>query len=168
MISSALTRSLLLGASLAAMAAPGLAHAQATPTAAAASATEVETLIVTATKRAQDLQDVPMSVSAFSGSNLERQGIVNFTDVAKQMPSVQLVASNNNRNTTILVRGIGSSGTNPGIEPSVGIFLDGVFMPAAGPIQSNIQDIASIEVLRGPQGTLYGASSEGGTIRYIT
>lgn len=171
MISSALTRSLLLGASLAALAMPGLVHAQAAATTAAApaaSAPEVETLIVTAAKRAQDLQDVAMSVSAFSGANLERQGIVNFTDVAKQMPSVQLVASNNNRNTTILVRGIGSSGTNPGIEPSVGIFLDGVFMPAAGPIQSNIQDIASIEVLRGPQGTLYGRNTPVGAINIVT
>jgi iron complex outermembrane receptor protein len=171
MITSALTRSLLLGASLAAMAAPGLAHAQAaTPTnaAAAASANEVETLIVTAAKRSQDLQDVPMSVSAFSGANLERQGIVSFDGVARQMPSVQLSSANNNRNTTILIRGIGSSGTNPGIEPSVGIFLDGVFMPAAGPIQSNIQDIASIEVLRGPQGTLYGRNTPVGAINIVT
>jgi iron complex outermembrane receptor protein len=167
MTSSALTRSLLLGASLAALAMPGLAHAQAAASPAANTA-EVETLVVTAAKRSQDLQDVPMSVSAFSGASLERQGITDFDSVARQMPSVQLSSANNNRNTTILVRGIGSSGTNPGIEPSVGIFLDGVFMPAAGPIQSNIQDIASVEVLRGPQGTLYGRNTPVGAINIVT
>src|ERR1700744_885192 len=148
MTTSTLARGLLLGASLVALTAPGLARAQtAAPAnaAATAGAAEVETLVVTATKRSETLQDVPMSVSAFSGANLERQGIVSFDSVARQMPSVQLSSANNNRNTTIPVRGIGSSGTNPGIEPSVGIFLDGVFMPAAGPIQSNIQDIAFVQ-----------------------
>ena len=158
---------LMLGASLFAMAAaPGLAQAAAAT--AADTGAQVETLVVTASKRAEDIQDVPMSVSALSGASLERAGIVNFSEVARQMPSVQLVSSNNNRNTTVLVRGIGSSGTNPGIEPSVGIFLDGVFMPAAGPIQSNIQDIASVEVLRGPQGTLYGRNTPVGAINLVT
>jgi iron complex outermembrane receptor protein len=161
-------RRLLLGASLMALAAaPGLAQAAAAAPAADAGA-QVETLIVTASKRSEDIQDVPMSVSAMSGANLERAGIVSFAEVARQLPSVQMTASNNNRNTTILVRGIGSSGTNPGIEPSVGIFLDGVFMPAAGPIQSNIQDIASVEVLRGPQGTLYGRNTPVGAINMVT
>ena len=168
MTSSALTRCLMLGASFAALVAPGLAHAQAAAPAAASDSAEVETLIVTAAKRTQDLQDVAMAVSAFSGANLERAGIVSFDSVARQMPSVQLASANNNRNTTVLIRGIGSSGTNPGIEPSVGIFLDGVFMPAAGPIQSNIQDIASVEVLRGPQGTLYGRNTPVGAINIVT
>lgn len=168
MTASAKLGRLLLGASLLAMgAAPGLAHA-ADATAANDTGAQVETLIVTAEKRSEDIQDVPMSVSAISGASLEKAGIVNFTDVARQLPSVQLVSSNNNRNTTVLVRGIGSSGTNPGIEPSVGIFLDGVYMPAAGPIQANIQDIASVEVLRGPQGTLYGRNTPVGAINIVT
>ena len=172
MTTSANVRSLLLGASLLTLAAaPGLALAQVKPAAtaeAAANVAEVETLIVTAAKRSEDLQDIPMSVSALSGADLQRAGIANFSDVARLLPSVQLSSSNNNRNTTILVRGIGSSGTNPGIEPSVGIFLDGVYMPAAGPIQSNIQDIASVEVLRGPQGTLYGRNTPVGAINIVT
>ena len=172
MTTSAHVRSLLLGASLLTLATtPGLALAQAKPAvtaAAAADVAEVETLIVTAAKRTENLQDVPMSVSALSGADLQRAGITNFSDVARQLPSVQLSSANNNRNTTILVRGIGSSGTNPGIEPSVGIFLDGVYMPAAGPIQSNIQDIASVEVLRGPQGTLYGRNTPVGAINIVT
>ncbi|MGZ6016909.1 MAG: TonB-dependent receptor plug domain-containing protein, partial [Phenylobacterium sp.] len=172
MTTSANVRSLLLGASLLTLAAaPGAALAQAktvTTAAAAADVAQVETLIVTAAKRSENLQDVPMSVSALSGADLQRAGIVNFSDVARQLPSVQLASANNNRNTTILVRGVGSSGTNPGIEPSVGIFLDGVYMPAAGPIQSNIQDIASVEVLRGPQGTLYGRNTPVGAINIVT
>ncbi|MBS0333384.1 MAG: TonB-dependent receptor [Proteobacteria bacterium] len=171
-------RLLLLGGSLFALAAPAAGWAQSAdrsadragkPAAATAADTvEVETLIVTAAKRSEDIQDVPMSVSAMSGAALEKQGIVNFGEVARQLPSVQLVQSNNNRNTTLLIRGIGSSGTNPGIEPSVGIFLDGVYMPAAGPIQSNIQDIASVEVLRGPQGTLYGRNTPVGAVNIVT
>jgi iron complex outermembrane receptor protein len=166
-------RRLLLGASfLGLAAAPGLACAQTAPaggaTASEASASEVETLIVTAAKRSENIQEVPMSVSAMSGNDLQRAGIVNFDEAARQLPSVQLSSANNNRNTTILVRGIGSSGTNPGIEPSVGVFLDGVYMPAAGPIQSNIQDIASLEVLRGPQGTLYGRNTPVGAINIVT
>lgn len=156
---------LMLGASAVVLAAPELARAQ---TAASTTSNQVETLIVTATKRAEDIQDVPMSVSAVSGSTLERAGIANFTEAARQIPSVQIVQSNNNRNSTVFIRGIGSSGTNPGIEASVGIFIDGVYMPAAGPIQSNLQDISAIEVLRGPQGTLYGRNTAVGAINITT
>lgn len=161
--------SLLLGASLSALAfAPGVARAQAAPAKPADDTAQVETLIVTATKRAEDIQDVPMSVSAVSGATLERQGITSFTEAAQQIPSLQVVQSNNNRNSTVLIRGIGSSGTNPGIEPSVGIFLDGVYMPGAGAIQGNLQDISAIEVLRGPQGTLYGRNTPVGAINITT
>ncbi|MDZ4376364.1 MAG: TonB-dependent receptor [Phenylobacterium sp.] len=125
---------------------------------------EVETLIVTANKRAENIQDVPMSVTAVSGEFLERTGVNNVTELARFIPSVSISQSNNNRNTTVFVRGIGTSGTNPGIESSVGIFIDGVYILAAGPIQGNLQDIATIEVLRGPQGTLYGRNTPVGAI----
>jgi outer membrane receptor protein involved in Fe transport len=125
---------------------------------------EVETLIVTANKRAENIQDVPMSVSAVSGDYLEKVGIGNVTELSRFVPSVNITQSNNNRNSTIFVRGIGTSGTNPGIESSVGIFIDGVYIVAAGPIQSNLQDISTVEVLRGPQGTLYGRNTPVGAI----
>jgi iron complex outermembrane receptor protein len=165
MMSKATLSRLLMGASAVVLAAPAAARAQ---TQTPPSGTQVETLIVTATKRAEDIQDVPMSVSAISGSTLERAGIANFTEAARRIPSVQIVQSNNNRNSTVFIRGIGSSGTNPGIEASVGIFIDGVYMPAAGPIQSNLEDIAAIEVLRGPQGTLYGRNTAVGAINITT
>jgi iron complex outermembrane receptor protein len=125
---------------------------------------EVETLVVTANKRAENIQDVPMSVSAVSGDQLEKVGITNATDLARFIPSVAITQSNNNRNTTLYVRGIGTSGTNPGIESSVGIFIDGVYILAAGPLQANLQDVQTIEVLRGPQGTLYGRNTPVGAM----
>lgn len=129
---------------------------------------EVETLIVTANKRAEDIQDVAMSVSAVSGDYLEKTGVATATEFARMTPSVSITQSNNNRNSTVYVRGIGTSGTNPGIEASVGIFVDGVYIVAAGPIQSNLQDISTLEILRGPQGTLYGRNTPVGAINITT
>jgi len=129
---------------------------------------ELETVIVTANKRAEDVQDVAMSVSAVSGDYLEKTGVSNASEFVRMVPSVTITQSNNNRNSTVFVRGIGTSGTNPGIEPSVGIFIDGVYIVAAGPIQSNLQDISSLEILRGPQGTLYGRNTPVGAININT
>ena len=159
-----------LGARLLAGTAMTLAMAAAAPDALAAeaNAVELETLVVTATKRAENIQDVPMSVSAVSGDYLEKAGVANATDLARFIPSVAITQSNNNRNTTIFVRGIGTSGTNPGIESSVGIFIDGVYILASGPLQSNLQDVSTVEVLRGPQGTLYGRNTPVGAINITT
>lgn len=123
-----------------------------------------QTVVVTASKRAEDIQDVPISVSAFSGDFLERVGVNNATELARSVPSVAIAQSNNNRNTSVFMRGIGTPGSNPGIEASVGIFLDGVYIPAAGPIQANLQDLSTVEFLRGPQGTLYGRNTPVGAI----
>ena len=129
---------------------------------------EVDTLVITATKRAADIQDVPMSVTAFSGDYLEQIGANNAEELMRSVPSVGITQSNNNRNTTVFVRGIGTSGTNPGIESSVGIFIDGVYVMGAGSIQSNLTDVSSIEILRGPQGTLYGRNTPVGAININT
>ncbi|MCC7267164.1 MAG: TonB-dependent receptor [Caulobacteraceae bacterium] len=150
------------GTALLALAAAAPAQAQGNETA------EVETLIVTANKRAEDIQDVAMSVSAVSGDYLERTGISSTQEFVRMVPSVNITTSNNNRNSTIYVRGIGTSGTNPGIEGSVGIFIDGVYIVAAGPIQTNLQDISTLEILRGPQGTLYGRNTPVGAINITT
>jgi len=128
----------------------------------------IEEITVTANKRKEDIQQVPIAVSAFSGENLEKLGLANFVEAARFVPGLQIVNSNVNRNSTVLIRGIGSSGTNPGIEPSVGIFMDGVFIPVAGPIQGNLLDIAGIETLRGPQGTLYGRNTAVGALNITT
>jgi len=127
-----------------------------------------DTIVVTASKRAEDIQDVAMSVSAVSGDYLEETGISNVAELARSIPSISITQSNNNRNSTVFIRGIGTSGTNPGIEQSVGIFIDGVYILAAGPIQGNLQDVNAVEVLRGPQGTLYGRNTPVGAVNITT
>jgi iron complex outermembrane receptor protein len=134
----------------------------------AAVETRRDTIVVTATKRSEDIQDVAMSVSAVSGDYIEEAGIANVAELARSIPSVSITQSNNNRNSTVFIRGIGTSGTNPGIEQSVGIFIDGVYILAAGPIQGNLQDVNSVEVLRGPQGTLYGRNTPVGAVNITT
>lgn len=129
---------------------------------------ESEAVVVLATKRPANIQDVPMSVSAFSGDQLEQIGANNAEELMRSVPSVGITQSNNNRNTTVFIRGIGTSGTNPGIESSTGIFIDGVYVTGAGAIQSNLSDISSIEILRGPQGTLYGRNTPVGAININT
>lgn len=125
-------------------------------------------IIVTAQKRAENVQNVPLSVTAISGEAIERSGVASLTDLASTIPSVMVDQSNNIRNTNISIRGIGSSGTNPGIEPSVGVFVDGVYLPLGGMAQGELLDISTVEVLRGPQGTLYGRNTPVGAINITT
>ncbi|WP_374571994.1 TonB-dependent receptor [Phenylobacterium sp.] len=149
-----------VGVALGGFAAPAMA--------ADAGPVQVETIVVTASKRPQDVQDVPMSVSAFSGDQLEKANITDATDLAHLVPGLTIATSNNTRNSSIIIRNIGSSGTNPGIEPSVGVFLDGVYMPSSLSIFTELTDISTIETLRGPQGTLYGRNTPVGAINVTT
>jgi len=128
----------------------------------------IETVVVTAEKRSENVQDVGMSISAFSGDQLENRGITSMTDLAKFVPSLNILQTNNNRNSVVQIRGIGTSGSNPGIEPDVGVFVDGVYIAAAGAIQQNLLDISTVEVLRGPQGTLYGRNTPVGAVNINT
>jgi len=160
-----LSRALLIGASTSALAtfvSAGPSSAQ--DAAPAADSGGIETVVVTAEKRSENAQDVGMSISAFSGDQLENANITSMTDLAKLVPSLNIFQANNNRNTSIIIRNIGSSGTNPGIEPSVGVFLDGVYIPASGAVMNELLDVATVEVLRGPQGTLYGRNTPVGAV----
>lgn len=125
-------------------------------------------IVVTATKRPENIQDVPMSVSAVSGDALEQRGINNISQLQGYVPSLRFVTSNTARNSGVFMRGIGQNGTNQGIEPSVGVFLDGVYLPIPGPLQGNLRDISTVEVLRGPQGTLYGRNTPVGAVNINT
>jgi iron complex outermembrane receptor protein len=128
----------------------------------------IETVVVTAEKREQNIQSVGMSISAFSGDMLEQNNISSVAELSSYVPGLQITQSNNNRNSQISIRNVGTSGTNPGTEPDVGVFLDGVFIPVAGPIYSEVTDIATVEVLRGPQGTLYGRNTPVGAVNITT
>lgn len=142
------------------MAGTGARAAEGTP--------QIEELIVTAQKRAESVQDVPISISAYSGERLEAAGVQNFRELSDIVPNLRMEVSNSARNTTVSIRGIGSSGTNPGIENSVGLFLDGSYLSGAGALQSDLLDIESVQVLRGPQGTLYGRNTPVGAINIVT
>ena len=128
----------------------------------------LEEVIVTANRRAQNLQEVPMSVSAFTGDFFKDTGASSLTDLEAYTPSLKIQTSNDSRSTSIRIRGIGSVGTNSGIDPSVGVFIDGVYQGRAGMTISDLIDIERVEVLRGPQGTLYGKNTSAGAISIFT
>jgi iron complex outermembrane receptor protein len=160
----AATRSLLavLAASTACV---SLASAQAQTT----SGSGVETIVVTAEKRSENIQNVPMSVSAVSGAQLEQLGITDIQTIAPFLPNFAVNNVQKNRNASVEIRNFGSSNSNPGIENDVGVYIDGLYQPAGGGTSlENLTDISDIEVLRGPQGTLYGRNTVAGALIVTT
>jgi iron complex outermembrane receptor protein len=128
----------------------------------------LEEVIVTATRRTERLQDVAMSVSAFGSEFLLDSGISDLTNLDEYTPNLKITPGPSTRATSFRIRGIGSAGTNSGIDPSVGIFLDGVYQGRAGMSISDLVDVERVEVLRGPQGTLYGKNTAAGALSVIT
>lgn len=128
----------------------------------------LEEIVVTAQKRAQSVQDIPMSVSALSGNTLRNSGIESVEDIKALVPALNIFSSNSPAQSSISIRGAGTSGADPTLDPSVGIFVDGVFMPRSIFGLSDLVDIDRIEVLLGPQGTLYGKNTNSGVISVYT
>lgn len=124
-------------------------------------------IIVTATKRAENIQDVPISITAYSAEFIEKSGVDDIHDIALYSPNFTIGNSSQLINTRIAIRGVGSVG-NAGIEPSVGVFIDGVYYPRPGSTIGNLVDIQSFEVLRGPQGTLFGRNTPMGALNITT
>jgi len=128
-------------------------------------------IIVTAQKRSENLQNVPISIQALGTQKLDQLNISDFKGYAQQLPSVSFQGSGAPGSNTIYMRGVasGGDGNHSGSLPSVGVYLDEQPVTTiGGNLDVHIYDIARIESLSGPQGTLYGASSEAGTIRIIT
>ncbi|WP_421934405.1 TonB-dependent receptor [Phenylobacterium sp.] len=131
---------------------------------------EVEELVVTAQKREENLQDVPVAVTAFTTKKLEQLNVNNFNDYVKFLPSVAF-QSGAPGYSNVYMRGVasGGDGNHSGSLPSVGTYLDEApITTIGGALDLHIYDIARVEALAGPQGTLYGASSQAGTLRIIT
>jgi len=128
---------------------------------------QLEEIIVTATKRAESIQDVPISISAYSGDFLENSDIRTLQDLSLYAPNFTMAYSSQATNARIFIRGIGSVG-NSGIETSVGVFVDGVYFPRPGSVIGNMLDIEAVEVLRGPQGTLFGRNTAAGALSLRT
>lgn len=121
----------------------------------------LEEVIVTAQKRAESLQDVPISVSAMQGAKLQEAGIANMAAMADHVPNLHI--ANAAVNTNIYMRGVGS-GNNQGFEQSVGMYIDGVYMGRGRQYRNAFMDLERVEVLRGPQGTLFGRNTVAGAI----
>jgi iron complex outermembrane receptor protein len=126
-------------------------------------------IVVTARRRAEALQDVPIAVTAYSGAQLEREGAIDITDVGDTTPNVTLEVSRGTNSTlTAFIRGIGQQDPVAGFEQGVGIYLDDVYLNRPQGTVLDIYDVERIEILRGPQGTLYGRNTIGGAVKYVT
>lgn len=131
-------------------------------------ATQVEDIIVTATKREERLIDVPVAVTAVGGEQLENSGVTDIRELTGLAPSVQFQTPGGGADSSIRVRGIGTTSTNPGLESAVGVVIDGVARARTGVALSELGDLERIEVLRGPQGTLFGRNTSAGLINVVT
>ena len=122
-------------------------------------------IIVTATRRAENVQDIPIAVTAVSPVQLERQGVVNVQQLTQVSPSFSTSNAQNASGTVVLrIRGIGTTSNNIGFESAVGIFIDGAYQSRPGVALSEFVDVERVEVLRGPQGTLFGRNTSAGAL----
>jgi iron complex outermembrane receptor protein len=160
-------------AALASVAAPALlavpAFAQDANTTTVDSTDDDAAIIVTARRREETLIDVPIAVSAFSGAALEARGATDLTDIGNITPNTTLETSRGTNSTlSAFIRGIGQQDPVSGFEQGVGIYLDDVYLNRPQAAVLDIYDVERIEVLRGPQGTLYGRNTIGGAVKYVT
>ncbi len=133
------------------------------------SADDSAEIIVTARRRDERLIDVPVAVTAISGEALETRGAIDITDVANMTPNTTLENSRGTNSTlTAFIRGVGQQDPVPGFEAGIGIYLDDVYLNRPQAAVLDIYDVERIEVLRGPQGTLYGRNTIGGAVKYVT
>lgn len=129
----------------------------------------VEELVVTATGREAAIQDVPIPITAVSGETLENAGITDVRGLQQVAPSFRFFTGQSNAaGTTAFIRGIGTGGDNPGFESAVGFFIDGVYRNRSGTALADLPEVERIEVLRGPQGTLFGRNTSAGAISVTT
>ncbi len=128
-----------------------------------------EGIIITAQGRNQSIQDVPIAVTAIGGDLVRNAGVQDVRQLQQVAPSLKSNTSESSIvGATLSIRGIGTAGNNPGFEPAVGVFIDGVFRARTGIALSELPPIERIEVLRGPQGTLFGRNTSAGALNIIT
>lgn len=126
-------------------------------------------IIVTARRRGESLQDVPIAVTAISGDTLQDQGAIDITHLQQQTPSLTLQVARGSNSTLIgFIRGVGQQDPLWGFEPGVGIYVDDVFVARPQGAVLDVFDVERVEILRGPQGTLYGRNTIGGAVKYVT
>ena len=128
----------------------------------------LEEITVTASKRQTTLQDTPIAVSVIAGDDLKQAQIQDIKDLQFLVPSLRVTQLQSSGNTNFLIRGFGNGANNAGIEPSVGVFIDGVYRSRTASALSDLPNLERIEVLRGPQSTLFGKNASAGVISVIT
>jgi iron complex outermembrane receptor protein len=163
-------RAYLIGMSAFAFAAASPAYAQDSAAQAPADETvdDANVIIVTASKRSTSLAETPIAVSVTSAETIEQAQIRDLIDLQSVVPSLRVSQNQNSAATTFLIRGFGNGANNPGIEPSVGVFIDGVYRSRSAAQITDLPNIERVEVLRGPQSTLFGKNASAGVISVVT
>ncbi len=150
------------------LATPAMAQTATAPDTAADEAVASQgEIVVTARKRAESLLEVPISITAFSGDQLRRSGINSVSDIQNSVPNLQY-SPRGDLNNQISIRGVGGDPRNVGTESGVSIYIDGVFAGRTSGYNQDLSNISQLEVLRGPQGTLFGKNTTGGVINILT
>ena len=125
-------------------------------------------IVITASRREATLQDTPIAVSVTTGATIEQAQIRDLIDLQTVVPSLRVAQLASPANTNFIIRGFGNGANNPGIEPSVGVFIDGVYRSRSAAQISDLPNVQRIEVLRGPQSTLFGKNASAGVISIVT
>jgi len=128
----------------------------------------IEEIIVTANKREQTLQDIPVSVTVTTGDTISKAAIQDIIDLQSVVPTLRVSQLQSSTNTSFSIRGFGNGSNNEGIEPSVGVFIDGVYRSRAGSAISDLPRLERVEVLSGPQSILFGKNASAGVISIVT
>lgn len=162
-----LTHALKFSVACIALTMPTLSYAQEEPQAEEETADQGD-IIVTATRRTEALADVPLAVSAVNSESLQNSGANDIRQLNQLAPSLLVSSTGSEANGSARIRGIGTVGDNPGLESSVAVFVDGVYRSRSGIGLNELGEIDRIEVLRGPQGTLFGRNASAGLIHIIS
>ena len=166
-----ITRS-LIAVAVALCLSPASGQAQEQGAAGSREAENLESVVVTARRREESMQDIPVAVTALSADELERQQVVSTTDLDKIAPNLQFhsygTLTGNNSAAQVFIRGIGQTDATPAVDPGVGIYIDDVYMGRSVGGAMDFRDISSVQVLRGPQGTLFGRNTIGGAVLITT
>ncbi|MFN8624743.1 MAG: TonB-dependent receptor [Candidatus Binatia bacterium] len=130
--------------------------------------TEIEEITVVAQKREENIQEVPISITALGSENLEQKGVRDIVDIGQAVPNLRVAAGTGSTSSTIVsLRGLGIANPNISFQSPVGLYVDGVYIAKMQGSNFDLDDLERVEVLRGPQGTLYGRNTIGGAVNFI-
>ena len=128
----------------------------------------LDEIVITASKRETTLQEIPVAVSVLDAADLQESQVLEVKDLQFLVPSLKVTQLQSSGNTNFIIRGFGNGANNVGIEPSVGVFIDGVYRSRTAAAMNDLPNIERIEVLRGPQSTLFGKNASAGVISVIS